>query len=126
MMVMIWVSPYTSLERNVSRVRSLPMHIVLKTWEGVNKNIDEYKREFGDKFILINNDAGGKLEYDDVYAKSKFITGKGSGKVRTPEELVKLRADRDILVKSINDLIRIPREFTSIDDAKSKINNFLN
>ena len=40
MMVMIWVSPYTSLERNAARDRALPPSIVLRTWRDVNKNID--------------------------------------------------------------------------------------
>ena len=39
MMVMIWVSPYTSLERNASRDRALAPAIVVKTWAGVNGNI---------------------------------------------------------------------------------------
>ena len=58
-MIMIWVSPITSLERNVKRGadggRSLLPQIVLRTWRDVNKNIDEYRRIFGDKFVLINN-----------------------------------------------------------------------
>ena len=53
MMVMIWVSPYTSLERNASRDRALAPAIVVKTWAGVNGNIDTYKQAFGDKFVLI-------------------------------------------------------------------------
>ncbi len=60
MMVMIWVSPYTSLARNASRDRALSPSIVLKTWAGVNSNIDTYAQVFGDKFALINNDPEGK------------------------------------------------------------------
>ena len=58
-MIMIWVSPLISLERNVARGvdngRSLLPQIVLRTWRDVNKNIDEYEKIFGDNFVLINN-----------------------------------------------------------------------
>ena len=39
MMVMIYVSPVTSLERNANRDRSLMPSIVLRTWRDINKNI---------------------------------------------------------------------------------------
>ncbi len=37
-MVMIYVSPITSLERNMSRERSLLPSIVIRSWRDVNKN----------------------------------------------------------------------------------------
>jgi hypothetical protein len=96
MMVMIWVSPYTSLERNASRDRALAPSIVVKTWAGVNGNIDGYKQAFGDKFVLINNDPEGKAEYDPAVARERFFkTVKGSGKVYTPDE--KAKRDKEIL-----------------------------
>jgi predicted kinase len=126
MMVMIWVSPYTSLERNANRDRALSPSIVVKTWAGVNGNIDNYKQAFGDKFVLINNDPEGKLEYDPIVAKEKFFrTVKGSGKVYTADE----RAKRDKEITDLNaviaQLVQSTPDFTSIEDAKSKINNFL-
>lgn len=126
MMLMIWVSPYTSLERNAGRDRALPPAIVLKTWVGVNSNIDTYKDAFGDKFILVNNDPEDKAEYDPDYAKRMFFqTVKGSGKVYTADE----RAKRDAEIKTLNDniksLVEITPEFTSIENAKSKINTFI-
>ena len=126
MMVMIWVSPYTSLERNASRDRALAPSIVLKTWAGVNANIDTYKQAFGDKFVLINNDPNGKLEYDPIVAKEKFFkTVKGSGKVYTADE--KAKRDKEIidLNATIAQLVQTTPEFTSMGDAKSKINTFL-
>jgi hypothetical protein len=42
-MLMIYVSPLTSLERNQQRDRSLMPGIVLRTWRDVNKNIETYK-----------------------------------------------------------------------------------
>jgi predicted kinase len=126
MMLMIWVSPYTSLERNASRDRALPPAIVLKTWAGVNSNIDTYKEVFGDKFVLVNNDPEGKVEFDPEYAKRMFFqTVKGSGKEYTADE----RAKKQIEIQALNDtiayLVEITPEFTSIEDAKSKINNFV-
>lgn len=126
MMLMIWVSPYTSLSRNASRDRALQPAIVLKTWAGVNSNIDVYKEAFGDKFILVNNDPEGKAEYDPEYAKRMFFqTVKGSGKVYTADE----RTKRDIEIKALNDniksLVEMTPEFTSIEDAKSKTNSFI-
>jgi predicted kinase len=126
MMVMIWVSPYTSLERNASRDRALAPSIVLKTWAGVNSNIDTYKQAFGDKFVLINNDPEGKLEFDPAVARERFFkTVKGSGKVYTPDE--KAKRDKEIadLNANIEQLIQSTPEFTSIGDAKSKVNTFL-
>ncbi len=126
MMVMIWVSPYTSLERNASRDRALAPSIVLKTWAGVNGNIDTYKQAFGDKFVLINNDPEGKLEFDPAVARERFFkTVKGSGKVYTPDE--KAKRDKEIadLNANIEQLIQTTPEFTSIGDAKSKVNTFL-
>jgi predicted kinase len=126
MMVMIWVSPYTSLERNASRDRALAPSIVVRTWAGVNANIDNYKQAFGDKFVLINNDPKGKAEYDPAVAREKFFkTVKGSGKVYTPDE--KAKRDKEIadLNAAVQTLVKRTPEFTSIDDAKSKINTFL-
>ena len=126
MMVMIWVSPYTSLERNASRDRALAPAIVVKTWAGVNANISTYEQAFGDKFVLINNDPKGKPEYDPAYAKKTFFqTVKGSGKVYTPDE--KAKRDKEIvdLNANIAQLVKQTPKFTSIEDAKSKINTFL-
>jgi predicted kinase len=126
MMVMIWVSPYTSLERNASRDRALAPSIVLRTWAGVNSNIYTYAQAFGDKFILINNDPEGKLEFDPAYAKKTFFqTVKGSGKVYTPDERAKRDQEILDLNTAIQTLVKRTPEFTSLDDAKSKINTFL-
>ena len=126
MMVMIWVSPYTSLERNAGRDRALAPAIVVRTWAGVNGNIGTYEQAFGDKFVLINNDPNGKLEYDPAVAREKFFkTVKGSGKVYTPDE--KAKRDKEIadLNANIEQLVKSTPEFTSMEDAKSKINTFL-
>ena len=90
LMIMIWVSPYTSLERNAQRDRALPPAIVLRTWRDVNKNVETYKGAFGNNFILLDNDPEAKLDFDPEYVKQQFFqTVKGSGKQFSPEEKLK-------------------------------------
>jgi len=126
MMLMIWVSPYTSLERNVSRDRALPPAIVLRTWRDVNKNVELYRGIFGEDFILINNDPEARLEYNPEYAKATFFqTVKGSGKQYSPEELLKKRQEIDAMNQEISNQLKMIPDFTDIEDAKTKINNFL-
>ena len=126
MMLMIWVSPYTSLKRNAGRDRALPPGIVLKTWAGVNQNMDTYKDAFGDKFVLVNNDPEGKAEYNPDYVKRMFFnTVKGSGKEYTADERAKKQQEIEALNSTISYLVEITPEFTSVEDAKSKINNFV-
>ena len=130
-MIMIWVSPLTSLERNIKRGadggRSLLPQIVLRTWRDVNKNIDEYRKIFGDNFILINNNPEvPETEYNVEDIKKRFFdTATFKGKEKTPEEAAKAKADREQLNADITQLVQTIPEFDTIDQAKSKINNFI-
>jgi predicted kinase len=126
-MIMIWVSPITSLERNAARERALLPQIVLRTWRDVNKNIDEYKNIFGDKFVLINNNPEvAETEYNAEDIKKRFFdTAKFKGKEKTPEEIAKAKADKEQLNADITQLVKNIPEFDSIDQAKSKINSFI-
>lgn len=126
MMLMIWVSPYTSLKRNANRERTLKPGIVLRTWRDVNSNIDEYQDKFGKNFLLINNDPDGNKEYDPEYIKKTFFnTVKGSGKAYTADE----RAERDKEIMGLNNsikhLLQLTPEFVDINVAKNKIKQFL-
>jgi len=126
LMLMIWVSPYTSLERNAQRDRALPPAIVLRTWRDVNKNIETYRSAFGNNFILIDNDPKARLEYDPEYAKAVFFqTVKGSGKQYSPEEKLKKKEEIDAMNQEISNILKSSPDFMSIEDAKTKINNFL-
>jgi len=126
LMIMIWVSPYTSLERNAQRDRALPPAIVLRTWRDVNKNIETYRSAFGNNFILIDNDPEARLEYDPEYAKAVFFqTVKGSGKQYSPEEKLKKKEEIDAMNQEISNILKSSPDFMSIEDAKTKINNFL-
>jgi predicted kinase len=126
-MIMIWVSPITSLERNAARERALLPQIVLRTWRDVNRNIDEYKKIFGDKFVLINNNPEvAETEYNAEDIKKRFFdTSKSKGKEKTPEEEAKSKADKEQLNRDIEQLVQNIPEFDSIDQAKSKINTFI-
>jgi len=127
MMIMIYVSPVTSLERNANRERSLMPSIVLRTWRDINKNIDIYKQAFGDKFIIINNDpkdANKSFDIEDIKRRF-FDTSKAKGKEKSPEELAKLKADREELNKDIKLALSLEPKFTPVDVAKTKIQSFI-
>jgi predicted kinase len=126
LMLMIYVSPLTSLERNQQRDRSLMPGIVLKTWRDVNRNIEMYKQAFGNNFILLNNnpkDATRKFNVDllEPYLKSSAAIGKP----KTPEEQAKSDADKAQLNKDIESMVDKLPEFDTLDTAKNKINEFI-
>jgi predicted kinase len=127
MMVMIYVTPTTSLERNANRERSLMPGIVLRTWRDINQNIETYKQEFGDNFVLINNDPkDADKSFDPQEIKRRFFdTSKAKGKPKTPEEMAKSRADVEQLNKDIKSQLQNIPEFTSVNDAASKIKAFI-
>ena len=126
-MIMIYVSPMTSLKRNAERGRSLPTSAVLKSWQGLVSNIDLYKQEFGDNIVLINNDPPDyevDTSFDPERIQQLFPMPKG--KPKTPEELAKSKADKVKTDKAIESLLNIEREFDTFDEAKQKVTNFIN
>lgn len=127
MMIMIYVSPMTSLERNVGRERSLMPSIVLRTWRDINNNIETYQQAFGDNLIIINNDPkNADKSFDPQEIKRKFFdTSKAKGKPKTPEEIAKMKADVAQLNQDITDLLKQTPKFTSSAEAVSKIKAFI-
>jgi predicted kinase len=128
MMLMLYVSPITSLERNKERERSLLPSIVLRTWRDVNSNIDTYRDMFGeDKFILINNNPSDtETQFDPEEIQTRFFdTSTAKGKPKTPEEQAKSKADREKLNQDIQQLLQTTPKFDDISFAKSKIQQFL-
>jgi len=127
LMLMIWVSPITSLERNANRDRSLLPSIVLRTWRDINQNIETYEQAFGDNFIIINNNPeNAETHFDEKEIKARFFdTSLAKGKPKTPDEITKARADREELNKTIKLLVQKQPKFTSLSDAKSKIQAFI-
>jgi predicted kinase len=123
MMLMLYVSPMTSLKRNAERERSLLPQIVLRTWRDTNKNIDIYRQEFGNRFILINNDPedANKTFNPAEVKKLYFDTAKFSGKPKTPEEQAKAHQDAEQLNQDIISLVKQIPQTDTLDSAKSKI-----
>ena len=127
MMVMIYVSPMTSLERNVNRDRSLMPGIVLRTWRDINQNLDTYEQAFGDNLVVINNDPkDADKSFDSQEIKRKFFdTSKAKGKPKTPEEMAKAKADVEQLNKDIELALQQTPKFTPPAEAVDKIKAFI-
>jgi predicted kinase len=127
MMVMIYVSPMTSLERNVGRERSLMPGIVLRTWRDINQNLDTYEQAFGDNLVIINNDPkDANKSFDSQEIKRKFFdTSKAKGKPKTPEEMAKAKADVEQLNKDIELALQQKPKFTPSANAVAKIKAFI-
>lgn len=123
MMLMLYVSPMISLKRNAERERALLPQIVLRTWRDANKNIDIYRQEFGDRFILINNDPEDADKTFDPAEVRKlyFDTAKFSGKPKTPEEQAKSKADSEQLNQDIISLVKSIPQTDDLESAKQKI-----
>jgi predicted kinase len=126
LMLMIYVSPLTSLERNQQRDRSLMPGIVLRTWRDVNKNIETYKQAFGNNFILLNNNPkDAKQEFNIDLLEPYIKSSSAIGKPKTPEEQAKSDADKAQLNKDIESMVNKLPEFDTLDTAKNKINEFI-
>jgi predicted kinase len=126
LMLMIYVSPLTSLQRNKDRERSLLPGIILRTWRDVNKNIELYKKEFGNNFILINNDPKDAIPTFDQKSLQPFIDDqKATGKPKTPEEQLKSDNEKKELNADIEQMVKILPEFDDLNSSKLKISTFL-
>jgi predicted kinase len=126
LMLMIYVSPLTSLERNQQRDRSLMPGIVLRTWRDVNKNIETYKQAFGSNFTLLNNNPEDANQEFNIDLLKPFLQASTAiGKPKTPEEQAKSNADKAQLNKDIESMVNQLPEFDSIETAKNKINEFV-
>jgi predicted kinase len=126
LMLMIYVSPLTSLERNQQRDRSLMPGIVLRTWRDVNKNIETYKQAFGNNFILLNNNPKeANKEFNADLLEPYIKDSTAVGKPKTPEEQAKSDADKVQLNKDIESMVNQLPEFDTLDTAKNKINEFV-
>jgi predicted kinase len=127
MMIMTYVSPITSLERNKQRDRSLLPSIVIRSWRDVNKNIDAYKQAFGDDFTIVDlnpEDAYKSFDENDIY--KTYIEPLGQvGKEKTPEEKLKSEKEAKQIYSDIKQLMSAQPEFDTLEQAKTKITNFI-
>jgi len=127
-MIMTYVSPITSLERNKQRDRSLLPSIVIRSWRDVNGNIDAYKQAFGDNFILLNNDSkDAQKDFDEDFIYKTYIEPLGQiGKEKSPEEKAKSKSEANKIYSDIKQTLKSQPEFDTIEQAKTKITNFIN
>ena len=126
LMLMIYVSPLVSLERNQQRDRSLMPGIVLRNWKDVNKNIEMYRQAFGNNFILLNNNPKDtKQEFNTTLLEPFIQASTAIGKPKSPEDQAKSDADKAQLNKDIESMVDQLPEFDTIDTAKNKINEFI-
>jgi predicted kinase len=126
LMLMIYVSPLTSLERNQKRDRSLMPGIVLRTWRDVNKNIELYKQAFGNDFILLNNNPKDANQEFNVDLLEPYVQDSSAiGKPKSPEDQAKSDADKAQLNKDIESMVNQLPKFDTLDTAKNKINEFV-
>ena len=128
MMLMTYVSPITSLERNKQRDRSLLPSIILRSWRDVNKNIDAYKQAFGGDFTLVNLDPDdANKNFDEEYVYQTFIKPLGQiGKEKSPEEIAKSKAETQQIYSDIKQTLNTQPEFNTLEQAQQKITNFIN
>jgi predicted kinase len=128
LMIMTYVSPITSLERNKQRDRSLLPSIVLRSWRDVNKNIDTYRQAFGGNFILLNLDPDdANKNFDEEYIYQTFIKPLGQvGKEKSPEEIAKSKAETQQIYSDIKQTLNTQPEFDTLESAQQKITNFIN
>ena len=127
-MLMTYVSPITSLERNKQRDRSLLPGIVIRSWRDVNKNIDVYKQAFDNNFVLLNNDPeDANKDFDENFIYKNYIEPLGKiGKEKSPEEKAKSKAESEQLYSDIKQTLKSQPEFDTVEQAKTKITNFIN
>lgn len=107
MMIMIYTNPVVSFLRNFKRERKVPTVGVLSSWNNIYKNIDTYKKLFGDNFYLVQSEISseeskmvdefqkayksGKLKefFEELLSSGQFKSTfrKDPTKEKTPEEL---------------------------------------
>jgi len=127
-MIMTYVSPITSLERNKQRDRSLLPSIVIRSWRDVNTNIDAYRQAFGDDFTLVNLDPeDANKDFDENFIYKNYIEPLGKiGKEKSPEEKAKSKAESEKIYSDIKQTLKTQPKFDTVEQAKTKITNFIN
>ncbi|MFN9957820.1 MAG: hypothetical protein ACK55I_32340, partial [bacterium] len=77
MMVMVYTNPIVSFLRNFARERKVPTVGVLSSWNNVYKNIDTYKKMFGNNFYLVETGKSAEEEkmvgeFEKAYKSNKL------------------------------------------------------
>ena len=126
-MIMTYVSPITSLERNKQRDRSLLPSIVIRSWRDVNTNMDAYRQAFGDDFTIVDLDPkDANKDFDENFIYKTYIEPLGKiGKEKSPEEKAKSKSESEKIYSDIKQTLKSQPEFDTIEQAKTKITNFI-
>jgi len=137
-MVLIFVTPDISLHRNIKRGdeggRTLMPSIILRSWSSMFSNIDLYKKEFGDNFMLYKAYKSGEEivpDFDPSHPEVKkqfFDPFQVKGREKSPEERAKLNQK----IKDLNSQILLQMQkikdldFDDPSEIKTKINRLTN
>ena len=100
---------------------------MLRTWLGVNTNIDKYREAFGkNNFVLIDNDPEGAVkDYKEEDIKIFFDKAQAKGKPKTPEEQLKSKDRIEKQTIDIKQLLTVDKNYDKIEAAKQKVDRFL-
>jgi hypothetical protein len=79
MMLMVYAHPIVSFLRNYKRERKVPLIGILSTWVKVYNLIEDYKKMFGDNFVLVTSLPSTTEEKDQIKA---FQTAQNQGKLK--------------------------------------------
>lgn len=141
-MIMVYVHPIVSFLRNFKRERKVPTIGVLSTWLGVYSSMEQYKKEFGENFLLISSPASTQEEADMIegfeeslnknqlnnFFEELISTGKYSSTFRkddeniSPEEMDKRNKSREKTKELTNSIINnISNKFKEIEDKLEPI-----
>lgn len=135
MMVMIYTNPIVSFLRNFKRERKVPTVGVLSSWNNIYKNIDTYKKMFGNNFYLVPTELSveeqkmvdefekahksNKLKefFEDILSSGQFKSSfrKDPTKEKTPEEIAK---SKELVNKQIDIL---SGQFDKIEDQVEQL-----
>jgi hypothetical protein len=116
MMLMVYAHPIVSFLRNFKRERKVPLIGLLSTWTSVYSLIEDYKKLFGDNFILITSPASTQEEKDQIKA---FQTAQNRGKLKEYfEDLMSTGEYKSTFRKDDSELS--PEELEKIEKQRSQ------
>jgi hypothetical protein len=79
MMLMVYAHPIVSFLRNYKRERKVPLIGVISTWVKVYNLIEDYKKMFGNNFVLVTSPPSSTEEKNQIEA---FQTAQNQGKLK--------------------------------------------
>ena len=137
-MVLIFVPPDISLFRNVKRGdqggRTLMPSIILKSWSSMFDNIETYRQQFGDNFMIYKAYTSGEEKFPDFdpsqpeVRKQFFEPFKVKGKEKSPEEKEKMyQKIKQLNTQIVSQMQKIKDlDFDDTSEIKAKINRLAN